>query len=200
MITNENDTLNDIKSFPAEELLTSVMDEMLEGFQVISHDWHYLYLNNMVAEQARKRREELVGKTVFECFPGIYQTSLFVQMEKCIKEKMRIKMETEFEYPDKSTAWFQLYISPTKEGIVILSVDIADRKRMEARLQAKINEFNKLLELVADQEDKLRDLRDKVKALGQYHPGSLHNNRRSEWWCGVAMKMKSACPQHPGVL
>ncbi len=55
-------------------LALSVLDSLLEGCQVIRFDWKYLYVNDVVAAQGRRPKEELVGRTMTDCYPGIEQT------------------------------------------------------------------------------------------------------------------------------
>src|SRR5688572_16109699 len=111
-----------------ENLLTTVVDEMLEGFQVIGRDFRYLYVNETVAKQGKKRKEELLGKTMMESYPGIEKTFVFDQINKCMNERISIHMENEFVYPDETKGWFRLYIHPCEPGVLILSVDITDQK------------------------------------------------------------------------
>lgn len=48
-----------------------VLDELIEGCQVISPEWRYLYLNHATARQAHRPREELRGRRMVDEFPGI---------------------------------------------------------------------------------------------------------------------------------
>src|SRR5687767_2732012 len=96
----------------AGELLKTVLDEMLEGFQIISHDWKYLYVNETVAKQGAATKENLLGKTMMECYPGIDKTPLFTQLKKCMENRVSVLMDNEFVYPDGHLGWFKLFIHP----------------------------------------------------------------------------------------
>jgi len=124
-----------------------VLDSMLEGFQIISFDWKYLYVNQTVARQGRRTREDLEGHTMMEMYPGIENTPLFTALRRCMDERTPQTMENEFTYPDGSKGWFQLVIQPAPDGIFILSTDITARKRSEseilrlnAELEARVSE------------------------------------------------------------
>jgi PAS domain-containing protein len=57
--------------------LGNALDAMREGLQVIDRQWRYVYLNNAAAVHGQRPREELVGRTMMECYPGIDETDVF---------------------------------------------------------------------------------------------------------------------------
>lgn len=146
-------------------LLTEVVDELLEGFQIISRDWRYLYVNKTVAEQGKKTKEELIGRTMMECYPGIEGTPLFAQMKKCMDENVSARFENEFRFPDGSTGWFQLCMHPVRSGLVILSTDITKRKQTETELKTKIYEVETLMDSAIDRELKMTHLKQEISSL-----------------------------------
>jgi two-component system, sensor histidine kinase PdtaS len=126
-------------------LLEEVLDEILEGFQVISSDWKYIYINEVMAQQSKKAREELLGRTVMECFPGLENTPLFVQLKRCMNERVTLRMENLYQFPDQSKGWFDLCIHPWIGGILIFSVDITNRKSLEEKFNQGVQELQSLI-------------------------------------------------------
>jgi PAS domain S-box-containing protein len=124
-------------------------DLMLEGIQIHDFDWKYLYVNDALVGYSTYSREDLLGHSLLEKYPGIEQSDLFKVMDRCMKERVAEKFETEFIFPDGTKADFELSIQPIPEGIFILSINITDRKKTEAQLkktQQEIMELNKNLE------------------------------------------------------
>jgi PAS domain S-box-containing protein len=105
------------------------LDDMLEGCQIIGHDWQYLYLNNVADKHNRRPKEELLGRKYTEMWPGIESTHVFTVIRRCMEERLSQSLENEFTFPNGSKGWFELRIYPVPEGIVILSIDITERKR-----------------------------------------------------------------------
>lgn len=105
------------------------LDSLLEGIQVIDFDWRYVYLNDVMEEQSRSQKEELLGYTMMQKYPGIENTSLFKTLEKCMIDRESQRFENEFVFPDKSVRWFELTVEPDDEGICILSLDITAYKQ-----------------------------------------------------------------------
>lgn len=125
----------------------SVLDHLLEGCQVISFDYRYLYVNEAVAKQGRRSREELLGHTMMELYPGIETTHMFSLLEQCMKERKPAELENEFTFPDDSIGWFALKIEPVPQGAFILSIDISERKRAELEIQNQLQRIQALREI-----------------------------------------------------
>ncbi|MEE9166982.1 MAG: PAS domain S-box protein [Candidatus Neomarinimicrobiota bacterium] len=119
----------------SEERYRTTLDSMLEGCQIISYDWHYLYVNDIVARQGRREKEELLGHTMMQVYPGIEDTEMFAFLRRCMERRIPHRMENEFTFADGSTGWFDLSIQPVPDGIFILSLDITERKRSEEALK-----------------------------------------------------------------
>jgi len=115
----------------SEKRFRNTLDNMLEGCQIIGYDWRYLYVNDAVARHGCTTKQKLLDKTMMEMYPGIEKTEMFSNLRRCMKERISIHMENEFEYPDGKKGWFELSIQPVPEGIFTLSVDITKRKQME---------------------------------------------------------------------
>ena len=51
------------------------VDNLLEGVQIIDRGWRYTYVNPAAARHGQRAAEELVGRTMMECYPGIERTN-----------------------------------------------------------------------------------------------------------------------------
>jgi nitrogen-specific signal transduction histidine kinase len=120
------------KEFKHEQKDSSAFDDLMEGFQLISKDWRYLYVNNAIVVQSKcKSKEDLLGFTMMEKFPGIENTHMFAALKECMGTRVSRNLENEFKFPDGSKGWFELRIEPVREGVFILSMDITERKKIE---------------------------------------------------------------------
>ncbi len=124
----------------------AVLDNLMEGCQIIGFDWRYLYVNDAAARHGQKPKEELLGRTMMEVYPGIEKTPLFSTLKQCLNERKPAELENEFTYEGGSTAWFLLKINPVPAGLLILSIDISDHKCAEARLRASEEHYRRLVD------------------------------------------------------
>jgi PAS domain S-box-containing protein len=119
----------------AETRYRTTLDHMLEGCQIIGFDFRYLYVNDVASRHGRTPKDELLGRTMMETYPGIEKSHMFFQLQRCMTERVPHSMENEFAFPDGSTAWFRLNFEPVPEGIFILSEDITREKIQEEELR-----------------------------------------------------------------
>jgi PAS domain S-box-containing protein len=117
-----------------ENRLQLSLDHMIEGCQIIDYDYRYVYVNAIAAKQGRKTKEELLGYTMMQVYPGIDKTEMFNHLRNCMTNRVPHQLDNEFSFPDGSKGWFELHIEPVPEGILILSMDITKNKEVETEL------------------------------------------------------------------
>lgn len=153
------------------ERYRKTLDDMMEGCQMIGFDWRYLYVNESLVRYAGRSRDQLLGHTMMEAYPGIEATELFKQLEACMSDRKPRVLENRFVFPDGREAWFDLSIQSVPEGIFVLSIDISERKRSDKQLYdniAKLERNNRELQEFAyvashDLQEPLR----KIQAFGE---------------------------------
>jgi PAS domain S-box-containing protein len=127
------------KIIAAEKKFKTTIDNMLEGIQIHDFNWRYIYVNDTLVKYSQYSKEELLGHTLMEKYPGIEQSDLFKTMERCMNERHSEHLETEFTFPNGSKSFFELSIQPIPEGLFILSIDISDRKKAQQEIE-KLNQ------------------------------------------------------------
>lgn len=155
-------------------LPSGVLDNLLEGFQVISPEYRYIYVNDAVLRHGRTTSESLLGKTMMEVYPSIEETEMFAALRRCMRDRRPAQMENEFHFPDGAKGWFELRFEPVPEGVAILSIDVTDRKRAEIGLRrtmralATLSRSNQTLVRAVDEDRFLEDVCRVVVETGGY--------------------------------
>jgi len=168
---------NDFTNTPQEidTQLGAFLDNLIEGVQIIDFEHRYLYVNNAAIKQNKFSKEQLIGKTQMEMYPGIDKTEVFKTMDACLKTKRPQRIENEFKFPDDSTGWFEVRSEPVIYGAMILSLDITDTKRTKERVTEealqktkateRADEAEKMNKIMIDRELRMIELKDKIARL-----------------------------------
>ncbi len=112
----------------------SILENLLEGYQIIDQEWRYIYLNASALKAAKMDAEQLIGKTMMECYPGIENTKMFSVLQSVMETQEPERISNEFAYPGGSKGWFELSIQPNPDGgIIVMSNDITSMIRAQLR-------------------------------------------------------------------
>lgn len=130
--------------------IANTLDHLLEGYQLIDHNWRYLYVNDSVVKQSKfSKKEELLGFTMMEKYPGIENSQMFKILQNVMLEGTSAHFENQFEFPDKTTGWFDLLMEAVPEGVFILSTDITERKKLEFEKQAYMQALEEMIHMTS---------------------------------------------------
>ncbi len=153
------------------------LEGLLEGFQIVGPDWRYIYVNPAAARHGRRTPADLVGRLMWEAYPGIRETPLFETLSRCMTERRSASLENRFAFPDGTLRWFELRVHPVPEGLSILSLDIEERKAAEARLreQAALATLGELAAVLAHElKNPLAGVRGAIQVIGRKLPEGAH--------------------------
>lgn len=137
----------------AEKRYRTTLDNMMEGCQIINFNYKLIYINDAAVKQIHKSRQELVGRTIMEIYPGIEKTEFFIHLKKCLEERSAHYLENDFTYSDGSSGWFQYALEPVPEGVFILSTDITKERKLNEEL---IKHKQHLEDIVAERTAELK--------------------------------------------
>ncbi len=136
-----------------------LMDNMIEGLQIIGYDWKYIYLNEAALVQSKMTKEQLIGHSIYDLYYNEENANLYHVMQQCMETRQPHRLDNEFTYPDGSTCYYDLSIEPIDDGILILSMDISERKVRELERQRRIDEAKEILNRIS------HDIRQPVSSI-----------------------------------
>jgi len=135
----------------AEERVRSTMDAMLEGCQIIDFNWRQMYINDTVIKFSKRKKEELLGHTIMESYPGIENTEVFEAFQRCMTERTPQHIANAMVRQDGMERWYEISIQPVSEGIFVLTNDVTEHKRVEienTRLASAIKHLGEIVIII----------------------------------------------------
>lgn len=124
----------------------SLFDTFTTGVQVISPEYRYIYANAAAARHGRSRLEDLVGRRLVECYPGIERTQMFACLRRCMAGRGSESLLNQFAFPDASRQYFQLQMERIADGVLILSVDVTDQRARQVLTEHLSEELEYLVD------------------------------------------------------
>ncbi|MCX7876710.1 MAG: PAS domain S-box protein [Melioribacteraceae bacterium] len=126
----------EIELIKSEQRFHSTFENMQEGCQIISHDWTYLFVNKVAVGYIGKPKEEIIGKKYYEVHPEVIEQGDFYKLEKAMKE--RTFYEEEYHHClNNISRYFHVRVHPVPEGLLVLSKDITEAKKVEKEIEEK---------------------------------------------------------------
>ena len=122
----------------SEARFRQALDNMLEGCMILGFDWTYLYLNETAAKHGQNKRENLIGRTLLEMYPGMEKSAIFVHYRRCMEERIPQRFEESYTFANGVTTWYTFSVEPVDEGIFVLSLDITENKKSQEQLQHSV--------------------------------------------------------------
>lgn len=145
-----------------------IFDNMMEGIQVIDHEFRYVYLNKAAVRHGKYPLESLLGFTMMEKYPGIENTKLFTCIQSSLACQDTFTLHNTFEFPDGSLGYFMLRIEPIEGGVLIMSIDVTEQRKTEAALKRSEEKYRLIFEgmmeaftvqeIITDDDGKVTDL------------------------------------------
>jgi PAS domain S-box-containing protein len=110
------------------------LDNILEGCQVLDPNLNYLFINKAAEKHNKRSKEELLGKSYVDCWPGIENSEVYRLIKDCTENQVSHRLLNEFTFPTGEEGWFDLSIQPIPEGVFILSIDVTEQKLFEREM------------------------------------------------------------------
>jgi len=132
----------------SETRFRSTIESLTEGFQLVGFDWRHIYANAAAVKNSRLSHEQLIGRTLQECFPGIENTAMFTSFLATMQDRLPRRITAEYQFPDGKRGWFDIRVQRIEDGIFILSNDITAQHQAEQALLEREMKLAKVLDIL----------------------------------------------------
>ncbi|HEV7807189.1 MAG TPA: PAS domain S-box protein [Solirubrobacteraceae bacterium] len=119
----------------AQRRIETILESITDAFVAVDGQWRYTYVNDLALERMRARlgpelrREEVLGRGMWELFPSIVETELHERYQEAMRERRPVQFEAFIPGDDE---WVDAHAYPSDGGLSIYYRDVSDRKRAEA--------------------------------------------------------------------
>ncbi|HCE56240.1 MAG TPA: hypothetical protein DER09_00230 [Prolixibacteraceae bacterium] len=127
----------------AKEQLSQILERISDGFGSLDRNWNYTYVNEKLAQNVGRKREELLGHNIWEVFPEAIGTVVHKAYLRAMEKQVAIDLEHFYPHFGK---WFQHRFYPSPDGLSVFSKDITENKLAEE----KIRENSSLIRIAAE--------------------------------------------------
>ncbi|WP_276132588.1 PAS domain S-box protein [Polluticoccus soli] len=125
------------KTTQIEKILGSVGD----GFLTIDKDWKFTYVNPAAERMLRRKRSEMLGNNVWECFPEANGTKL----QECLQQAADTKRSVHFEdYFQTLELWIEVNAYPSEDGLTVFFIDTSAQKHNEGTIEKQSEQLREI--------------------------------------------------------
>ena len=158
--------------------VTDILESITDAFVALDKNWRYTYVNDQAERVLRRRREELLGNTLWEIIPEIVGTAFEREYRRAAAEQVTVNFEA---YRPDLKIWLEAHVYPSDGGISVYLRDITIRKAAE-------EDRDRALEVLHESELSLR------LALKSGHFGTYIRDAAS----GRFLSISDVCKVHLG--
>jgi PAS domain S-box-containing protein len=102
----------------------SILDSITDGFYSIDRDWRLMYVNRTLERITGQSHKDLVGKNIWEVFPGKMALKFYAQFHHAMTDGVDVHFT---EFVPGLDVWLSVNAYPTKSGIAVFFVDITEQ-------------------------------------------------------------------------
>ena len=122
----------------AETKVSSVLESMAEGFLLLDHAFRVLTINAGGLRFENRPREQIVGLTHWEVWPGSEHSELGTLYKRVMAERTPASLEHRYVWPDGRAAWLEVRIYPSGNGLALFCREVTARRRADDRKSALV--------------------------------------------------------------
>ncbi|MDQ3606355.1 MAG: ATP-binding protein, partial [Gemmatimonadota bacterium] len=128
----------DLETRAVQEWTRSILHDFPDGFATLDRQWCYTFVNPRAEQILARRRDELLGRSIWEVFPDARDTAFYHEFHRAATEQVSVHF-TEFYAP--LNLWVDIHAYPSAEGSAIYFRDITERVHAEEELQRALERY-----------------------------------------------------------
>jgi PAS domain-containing protein/anti-sigma regulatory factor (Ser/Thr protein kinase) len=125
--------------------VTSILESVTEAFFALDGDWRFTYVNAEAERVLSRRREELLGRSLWDEFPAAVGSEFETQYRRAARDRVTVSFQP--YYPPPLDAWYDVRAYPSVDGpgISVYFRSINEQRRREQERERLLREQGRLL-------------------------------------------------------
>ncbi|MBB5436547.1 PAS domain S-box-containing protein [Pedobacter sp. AK017] len=131
------------------EEIADILESITDGFYAMNENWEVTYINKEAERILNCKRTDLLGKNLWEFFPGSKEGRFYQEYKRALEEKISVHFE---ECYAPLGVWGSMHVYPKKDGLAIYFVDITEQKKNQieqSRYMSMIEKQNEQLKKIS---------------------------------------------------
>lgn len=117
---------------PAPAHLGDMLDSLSDGFMSMNRSWRFTYLNHTAERYLQQKREDLLGREIWQCFPELVDSD-YARVYRQTAATGQPGRHTDYYAP--LSTWFEVRSFAHDDGITVLFRDVTREHEHEAQLE-----------------------------------------------------------------
>ncbi len=111
--------------------ITEIVENFNYGYYAMDKEWRYVYVNKKGEEMGHIKRDDVLGKTVWNVFPDVEKLEIGKAMRQVMKNRTPM---TVTQYYPSHNMWYENYIYPSIEGIAVYNRNSTEEKNIQQQV------------------------------------------------------------------
>ncbi len=123
--------------------LSSVLENIRDGFVILDADWRYVFLNEQAAKIRGRPREELLGTKYWQEPVQPASVQWHQEFQRAVRENVSVHFE---EGSASGDPWYAVDAYPSPDGLSVFMRDVSGERRAAEELRISNERFRRLYE------------------------------------------------------
>ncbi|MBW4428406.1 MAG: PAS domain S-box protein [Nostoc desertorum CM1-VF14] len=125
----------------------NILESITDGFFALDQNWRFTYMNPQAERILDQTRGDLLGKVIWEVYPGTVGT----EFERAYRQTASERVASSFTsfYPDHN-CWYEAHAYPAADGITVYFRNVTEQVQAEAALRESEEKTRNILESIEE--------------------------------------------------
>lgn len=121
--------------------IIDILESITDGFYALNKNWEITYFNKTAEKILGRKREEVIGKNIWDCFPHSKDGKFYQEYERAMTERISVHFEEEYA---PLGVWGSMNVYPTKDGIAVYFMDITTQHNYLKMIEKQNEKFREI--------------------------------------------------------